>query len=41
MLEGASLWWAIGIQVFWVIALWGLARLLWMPALRALDLQGG
>jgi ABC-2 type transport system permease protein len=40
-LEGATRWWALGLQIFWVIALWGLARLMWMPALRALDLQGG
>jgi ABC-2 type transport system permease protein len=39
--QGAALWWALGLQLVWVIVLWRLARLMWMPALRALDLQGG
>jgi len=39
--QGAALWWALGLQVFWVAALWALARLLWAPAARALELQGG
>jgi ABC-2 type transport system permease protein len=39
--RGAGLWWALGVQVFWAAALWVLARLLWMPAVRALELQGG
>jgi ABC-2 type transport system permease protein len=40
-IEGAALWWSLGLQLFWVVALWRLARLMWMPAMRALDLQGG
>jgi ABC-2 type transport system permease protein len=40
-IEGAALWWSLGVQLFWVVALWRLARLMWMPAMRALDLQGG
>jgi ABC-2 type transport system permease protein len=40
-IQGAALWWALGLQIVWVIVLWRLARLMWMPALRALDLQGG
>lgn len=40
-IEGAALWMALGLQLFWVIALWWLVRLMWMPALRTLDLQGG
>ncbi len=40
-IEGAALWWALSLQLFWVIALWRLTRLMWMPAMRALDLQGG
>jgi ABC-2 type transport system permease protein len=40
-IEEAALWWSLGLQLFWVVALWRLARLMWMPAMRALDLQGG
>jgi ABC-2 type transport system permease protein len=39
--DGLALWRALGVQVFWVLALWVLARRLWMPAVRALELQGG
>jgi ABC-type uncharacterized transport system permease subunit len=35
------MWQALGIQVLWVGVLWVLARLLWRPSLRALDIQGG
>jgi ABC-2 type transport system permease protein len=39
--QGVALWWALGLQAAWVAALWVLARLLWAPAARALELQGG
>lgn len=32
---------ALGLQLFWVALLWALARLVWGPATRALDIQGG
>jgi ABC-2 type transport system permease protein len=40
-LTGEALLWALGGQRFWVVALWWLARLLWIPASRALTVQGG
>jgi ABC-2 type transport system permease protein len=40
-LQGSALLQALGLQVFWVVALWGLARLLWNPGRQALDIQGG
>jgi ABC-2 type transport system permease protein len=40
-LSGTALWWAIAIQAAWVVALWVAARLLWRPAARALEIQGG
>lgn len=32
---------ALGLQVGWVIVLWAMARAVWGPATRALDIQGG
>jgi ABC-2 type transport system permease protein len=32
---------AIGVQVLWVVGLVVLAKLLWRPSIRALDIQGG
>jgi ABC-2 type transport system permease protein len=32
---------ALGVQLLWIALLWGLARLIWGPATRALDIQGG
>jgi ABC-2 type transport system permease protein len=40
-IQGLALLQALGVQLFWVIALWWLARLLWRPATRALEVQGG
>ncbi|WNG39125.1 hypothetical protein F0U61_39770 [Archangium violaceum] len=40
-LQGLALLQALGLQALWVVALWGLARALWSPGLRALDIQGG
>jgi ABC-2 type transport system permease protein len=40
-LQGGALALALGVQLFWVVALWWLARLLWVPASRALTVQGG
>ena len=39
--QGAGLLWALATQIFWVIILWLLAQLLWRPATRALEFQGG
>lgn len=38
---GAAAWKLLGLQAFWVIALWFGARLLWRGALRALTVHGG
>lgn len=40
-LEGGALWQALGFQIMWVAALWVLARVLWSPSVRALEIQGG
>ncbi|MCY1075539.1 ABC transporter permease [Archangium lansingense] len=40
-LQGSALLQALGLQALWVVALWGLARLLWNPGRKALDIQGG
>ncbi|MFN8491817.1 MAG: ABC-2 family transporter protein [Caldilineaceae bacterium] len=40
-LQGAALAWALAAQIGWVIILWFLAQLLWRPATRALEFQGG
>lgn len=39
--KGWGMWEALGGQVLWVVLLWVLARTLWGPATRALDIQGG
>jgi ABC-2 type transport system permease protein len=39
--QGPAILVTLGVQAFWVLALLGLARLLWMPSLRALEIQGG
>lgn len=40
-LQGAMLGWALLGQLGWVILLWVFAQLLWRPATRALEFQGG
>ena len=40
-LRGGAIVGALAIQAFWVVALWGVARLMWRPGVRALDIQGG
>jgi ABC-2 type transport system permease protein len=40
-LQGDARLQALGVQGLWAVALWGLARLLWRPALGALRIQGG
>lgn len=40
-LQGNALGLALATQIFWIIALWLLARLLWFPSLKALEIQGG
>jgi len=39
--QGSAAWQALAVQALWALALWGLARLLWAPSVRALDIQGG
>lgn len=40
-LSGGALWAALGLQVVWIGLLLLFARWLWLPGLRALDIQGG
>ena len=40
-LQGLALVQALALQVIWVVALWTMARLLWGPSVRALEIQGG
>ncbi|OJT20778.1 hypothetical protein BO221_28080 [Archangium sp. Cb G35] len=40
-LQGSALLQALALQAFWVLVLWGVARSLWNPGRRALDIQGG
>jgi ABC-2 type transport system permease protein len=40
-IQGLELLGALGIQILWIGGLWLLARLLWGPSVRALDIQGG
>ncbi len=39
--RGLEMLGALGVQALWAAALWLLARLLWAPSVRALDIQGG
>ncbi len=39
--QGIAMLQALGIQVLWAAILWGLARLLWAPSVRGLEIQGG
>lgn len=39
--QGMAIAQALGWQVGWVLILWWLARVLWRPAMRALEVQGG
>lgn len=32
---------ALALQLVWIMLLWGLAQVLWRPAIRSLDIQGG
>lgn len=40
-LAGAELWWALGQQFFWTIALFGLGRVIWLACQRKMLIQGG
>ena len=40
-LSGSALWAALAVQVVWIGLLLLLTRWLWLPGLRALDIQGG
>ncbi|MBN1438439.1 MAG: ABC-2 family transporter protein [Anaerolineales bacterium] len=40
-IRGADVLSAIGVQLFWIIALWIVSALMWKPCLRALEIQGG
>jgi ABC-2 type transport system permease protein len=40
-LTGAALWQALGLQLFWCVALYGLARLALAAGLRRLIIHGG
>lgn len=40
-LAGGDLALAVGVQLFWCIALWLLARVVWRPSIKALTVQGG
>lgn len=39
--KGASLFFYLGLQLFWVLAFWGLSKLLWRIATKHLCVQGG
>jgi ABC-2 type transport system permease protein len=40
-IRGADILPAIGLQLFWIVALWIVGALMWKPCLRALEIQGG
>jgi ABC-2 type transport system permease protein len=37
----ADVWWGIGLQLCWIVALWGLALVLWRAGLRRYESVGG
>lgn len=39
--RGAELLYYVGLQIFWVIAFWGLSKLMWKTISRHLSVQGG
>ena len=39
--EGAAPWYGIGLQLVWIVVLWGLAMLLWRAGLRQYESVGG
>ena len=39
--DGADPWWGIGLQLLWIVVLWGLAGLLWRAGLREYTSVGG
>ncbi|MBQ9673058.1 MAG: ABC-2 family transporter protein [Ruminococcus sp.] len=39
--HGAALLYYIGLQLFWVLAFWGLSKLLWSVSMKHLSVQGG
>ena len=41
MYQGLSLLFYLGLQLFWVLAFWGLSKLLWKVSVRYLSVQGG
>jgi ABC-2 type transport system permease protein len=38
---GAGAWWGIGLQLGWIVVLWGLALVLWRAGLRQYESVGG
>jgi ABC-2 type transport system permease protein len=40
-LQDSALIAALGVQVIWIVLLWGLAHILWRPSIRTLTVQGG
>lgn len=39
--SGGTLWYYLGLQIFWAAAFWGLSKLLWKVVSRRLTAQGG
>jgi ABC-2 type transport system permease protein len=40
-IRGAGIPPAIGLQIFWILVLWGIGVWMWNPCVRALEIQGG
>ena len=41
MYSAGEIAWHIGLQLFWMLAMWGLSKLVWRSAVRHLTVQGG
>jgi ABC-2 type transport system permease protein len=39
--DGADPWWGLALQMFWIVLLWALARVLWRAGLRQYESVGG
>jgi ABC-2 type transport system permease protein len=40
-IQGSGILPAMGLQAFWIFALWAIGALMWGPCVRALEIQGG
>ena len=41
MYSTSQILWSFGLQIFWVVVMYGVTKLIWRSAVRHLSVQGG